>query len=63
MPMPSQNSQPTLTPSMLNMPRLPANSSHHSGGVLRSSGSATASVIEWKSWPPRISGARPLTGS
>ena len=63
MPMPSHTSQPTARPRRPSMPIEGRKKNHHASGVVRSTGVETASVMEWKSWPPRISGARPATGS
>ena len=62
-PIPSQKSQATLTPSRLSMARDTPKHSHHARGVFDSSGAATASVMEWKSGPPRIRGGRWVSSS
>ncbi len=62
MPIPSQNSHATATPSRLRSPRDGRKNSHQPIGVRRSSGSATASVTEWKSGERRMSVGRPTTG-
>ena len=62
MPIPSQNSHETATPSRLRSARDGRKKSHQPIGVGRSSGSATTSVMEWKSGERRISVGRPATG-
>ena len=61
-PMPSQNSHDTATPSRLRSPSEGRKTIHQPIGVARSSGSATTSVIEWKSGDFRMSVGRPPTG-
>ena len=46
-PIPSQNSQETATPSRPRSAREGRKKSHQPSGVARSTGSATASVMEW----------------
>ena len=62
MPIPCQNSQAmekTRSPSSeAEQPR----AIHQPRLGRRSTGAATASVMEWKSWPPTMRGARPTTG-
>ena len=53
-PIPSQNSHETATPSRLRSPRDGMKNSHQPIGVGRSTGSATASVMAWKSGERRI---------
>src|SRR5215210_2011716 len=55
MPIPSQNSHETATPRRPRSPSEGMNSSHQPIGVGRSTVSATASVIEWKSGERRMS--------
>ena len=62
MPIPSQNSHETATPSRLRSPRDGMKNSHQPIGVGRSTGSATTSVIAWKSGERRMSVGRPATG-
>ena len=62
MPIPSQNSHETATPSRPRSARDGMKKSHQPIGVARSTGSATASVMEWKSGERRISVGRPATG-
>ena len=62
MPIPSQNSHDTAMPRRLRSARDGMKKSHQVNGVPRSTGSATASVIEWKSGERRISGGWPATG-
>ena len=62
MPIPSQNSHETATPRRLRSAREGMKKSHQPIGVGRSTGSATTSVIEWKSGERRISVGRPATG-
>ena len=62
MPMPSQNSQATAIPRRLRSAREGMKNSHQPIGVARSTGSATASVMEWKSGERRISVGWPATG-
>jgi hypothetical protein len=62
MPIPSQNSQETATPSRLSSARDGRKKSHHPSGVLRSTGSATTSVMAWKSGDRRMSVGLPATG-
>ena len=62
MPIPSQNSHETATPSRLRSAREGMKKSHQPIGVARSTGSATASVMEWKSGERRISVGWPATG-
>src|SRR5688572_10519786 len=62
MPIPSQNSHETATPRMLRSATEGMKKSHQPIGVFRSIGSATASVIEWKSGERRISVGWPATG-
>ena len=62
MPIPSQKSQETATPRRLRSAREGMKKSHQPIGVARSTGSATASVMEWKSGARRISVGRPATG-
>src|SRR4029453_10441155 len=54
MPIPSQKSHETATPRRPRSAREGRKKSHQPIGVFRSTGSATASVIEWKSGDPRI---------
>src|SRR5688572_9076417 len=54
MPIPSQNSHETAIPSRLRSATEGIKNSHQPIGVARSTGSATASVIEWKSGERRI---------
>src|SRR5688500_13118445 len=61
-PIPSQNSHATATPRRLRSPRVGLKKSHQPIGVARSTGDATASVIEWKSGERRISVGWPATG-
>ena len=61
-PMPSQKSHGTPMASPCNMTSAMPKTTHQPRGVLRSITPETISVTEWKSWPPRISGARPETG-
>ena len=62
MPIPSQNSHETAMPRRLRSAREGMKKSHQPIGVGRSTGSATASVIEWKSGERRISVGWPATG-
>ena len=62
MPIPSQNSHATATPRRLRSAREGMKKSHQPIGVGRSTGSATTSVIEWKSGERRMSVGRPATG-
>ena len=62
MPIPSQKSQATATPRRLSSAREGMKKSHQPIGVCRSTGSATTSVMEWKSGERRISVGRPATG-
>src|SRR5688572_31891639 len=62
MPIPSQKSHETATPSRPRSATDGMKKNHHPIGVFRSSGSATASVIEWKSGERRMSVGRPATG-
>src|SRR6185436_2279281 len=61
-PIPSQNSQETATPRRLRSAREGRKKNHQPSGVARSIGSATTSVIEWKSGDLRISVGLPATG-
>ena len=62
MPIPSQNSHETATPRRPRSAREGMKKSHQPIGVGRSTGSATTSVMEWKSGERRISVGRPATG-
>src|SRR4026209_1131492 len=62
MPIPSQKSHETATPSTLRRASDGRKKSHHPRRVGRSIGSATTSVMEWKSGDRRISVGRPATG-
>ena len=61
-PIPSQKSHETATPRSPRSAREGKKKSHQPIGVFRSTGSATASVIEWKSGERRMSVGRPATG-
>ncbi len=61
-PIPSQNSHETATPRRPRSASEGMKNSHQPMGVRRSTGSATTSVIEWKSGERRISVGRPATG-
>src|SRR5262245_4745822 len=63
MPAPSQKSQAMQKRRTPSKEAEQANAIHQPTLGVRSMGAATASVIEWKSCPPRIRGARPTTGS
>src|SRR5262245_61438824 len=63
MPIPSQNSQAMQKNSSPSAEAEAPNASHQPRLGERSIGAATISVMEWKSWPPRMSGDRPDTGS
>ena len=62
MPIPSQKSHETATPRRPRSAREGMKKSHQPIGVGRSTGSATTSVMEWKSGERRISVGRPATG-
>src|SRR5450759_194862 len=62
MPIPSQKSHETATPRRLRSAREGMKKNHQPIGVRRSTGSATTSVIEWKSGERRMSVGRPATG-
>ena len=62
MPIPSQKSHETAAPRRPRSAREGKKKSHQPIGVRRSSGSATASVMEWKSGERRMSVGRPTTG-
>ena len=59
MPIPSQNSHETATPRRPRSAREGMKKNHQPIGVRRSMGSATTSVIEWKSGERRMSAGRP----
>src|SRR6185436_8061205 len=61
-PIPSQNRHETATPRRLRSAREGMKKNHQPMGVGRSSGSATTSVIEWKSGELKMSVGRPATG-
>ena len=61
-PIPSQNSHETATPRRPRSASEGMKNSHQPIGVRRSTGSATTSVIEWKSGERRMSVGRPATG-
>ena len=61
-PIPSQKSHETATPRRPRSAREGMKKNHQPIGVRRSTGSATASVIEWKSGERRISVGWPATG-
>jgi hypothetical protein len=61
--MPSQNSHETAMPSSPRSATEGRKKNHHAVGVFPSIGAATASVIDLKSWPPRMSVGRPAMGS
>src|SRR6185503_8658228 len=61
-PIPSQKSHETATPSRPRSVRDGKKKNHQPMGVFRSIGSATASVIEWKSGERRMSVGLPATG-
>src|ERR1051326_2860649 len=63
MPTPSQKSQAMHSTSTPRNVAETAKASHQPRLGVLSMGAATISVSEWKSCPPRISGARPTTGS
>ena len=58
MPIPSQNSQAMLTPSRPSIEREMRKQIHQPRVAGRSIGRATASVMAWNVWAPRINGAR-----
>src|SRR6266508_3671821 len=62
MPIPSQKSHETATPRRLRSARDGMKKSHQPIGVRRSTGSATTSVMEWKSGERRMSVGWPATG-
>ncbi len=62
MPIPSQKSHETATPRRLRSATEGMKKSHQPIGVGRSTGSATTSVIEWKSGERRMSVGWPATG-
>ena len=62
MPIPSQKSHETATPRRPRSAREGMKKSHQPIGVRRSTGSATTSVMEWKSGERRMSVGRPATG-
>src|SRR5262245_21337174 len=61
-PIPSQKSHETATPSSPRSVSEGKKKNHQPSGVFRSTGSATASVIEWKSGERRMSVGLPATG-
>src|SRR6266850_4961471 len=62
MPIPSQKSHETATPRTPRSATAGMKKNHQPIGVFRSTGSATASVIEWKSGERRMSVGLPATG-
>ena len=62
MPIPSQKSHETATPRRPRSARAGMKKNHQPIGVGRSTGSATASVMEWKSGERRMSVGWPATG-